>query len=180
MRHVFERIPDPIYFGGDACTIARALLGMYLVRHEHGGERAFMITETEAYDGPQDKASHASHGITPRTEMMFGEPGRFYVYLCYGMHEMLNIVVGPKGYPAAVLIRGIEGANGPGRVTKLLGIGREYNGKTVAPESELWVEMRGAPQSAAHIRAAPRIGVAYAGVWAKKKMRFTLTKIPTL
>lgn len=134
-----------------------------------------MITEVEAYDGERDLACHARVGRTKRTAVMYGAGGVWYVYLCYGVHEMLNLVVGPRNRPAAVLIRGIEGATGPGRLTKLLGIGRELNGAAARPVSGLWIEDRGIRVSRRQIRMTPRIGVDYAGpVWAKKPWRFAL------
>ena len=105
---------------------------------------------------------------------MYAAGGVWYVYLCYGMHEMLNLVVGPRDFPAAVLIRGVEGASGPGRVTKALGIDRRLNAARAAPASGLWLEDRGGRVPRRRVRATPRIGVDYAGpVWAKKPWRFT-------
>src|SRR5580692_10854266 len=120
--------------------LARWLLGKVLVRARRGRETAVLITEVEAYDGPRDRASHASRGRTPRNAVMFASGGRWYVYLCYGVHEMLNLVTGPAGYPAAVLIRGVGGIAGPGRLTKRLGIGRQLNGAVAARGSGLWLE----------------------------------------
>lgn len=137
-----------------------------------------MVTETEAYDGHGDRASHASRGETPRNSTMFGMPGKFYVYFVYGMHEMLNIVTGPKGYPAAVLIRGVVGATGPGKLTKYLEIKRTMSGKKAIPESGLWFEDRGIKIDRKNVKRTPRIGVSYAGpVWSKKKYRFVIEAI---
>src|SRR5450631_3066195 len=108
-------------------ALARWLLGKHLVRRWRGKIEARLITEVEAYDGEHDLASHARFGRTARTDVMYAAGGVWYVYLCYGVHEMLNVVVGPRDWPAAVLIRGIEGASGPGRVTKALGIDRKLN-----------------------------------------------------
>ncbi len=155
---------------------ARWLLGKHLVRrHADGRVDARMIVETEAYDGERDLACHARFGRTKRTEVMYAEGGVWYVYLCYGVHEMLNLVVGPRDWPAAVLIRGVEGAVGPGRLTKTLAIGRALNGAAATKsESGLWIEDRGVIVPRGAIRATPRIGVAYAGpVWAAKRWRFT-------
>lgn len=136
-----------------------------------------MITEVEAYEGLDDRASHASRGKTPRNAVMFGPPGRWYVYLVYGMHEMLNVVTGSEGHPGAVLIRGVEGIEGPGRLTKQLSITRALNTKTAAPESGVWIEDRGVDVAPARILKTPRIGVAYAGEeWAGKPWRFVLQK----
>src|SRR6185436_20546414 len=112
------------FFERNALTVARELLGKYLVRKVGQKTVAYKITEVEAYIGPHDLASHASKGRTKRTEVMFGHPGHWYVYLIYGMYEMLNIVTDKFNYPSAVLIRGVEGVSGPGRLTKTLKITR--------------------------------------------------------
>lgn len=155
-------------------SLARWLLGKYLVRRRADGtEDARMITETEAYDGERDLACHARAGRTARTEVMYGAGGVWYVYLCYGIHEMLNLVVGPAEWPAAILIRGVEGASGPGRVTKLLGIDRRLNRAAADAEGGLWIEDRGVRLRSSWIKRTPRVGVDYAGpVWAMKPWRF--------
>lgn len=154
--------------------MARALIGKYLVRRRADGrEEARAIVEVEAYDGERDLACHARSGRTARTEVMYREGGVWYVYLCYGVHEMLNLVVGPRDWPAAVLIRGVEGIVGPGRLTKRLEIGRTLNGAAAAPASGLWIEDRGLRVPRGAVKATPRIGVDYAGpVWAAKRWRF--------
>ena len=167
-------------FVGATETVARELLGKYLVRRYRGRELAYLITETEAYDGPHDLACHAARGRTGRTEVMFGPAGHWYVYLCYGIHWMLNIVTGPTEYPAAVLIRGVEGISGPGRVTRALHVTHTLNTKPATPTSHLWIEDRGIVIPNTHIEQTPRIGVAYAGTWAHKPLRFVLTgDLPT-
>lgn len=133
-----------------------------------------MITEVEAYDGPNDKASHASHGMTSRNAVMFGREGVWYVYLCYGMHWMLNYVVGEEGYPAAILIRGTADAHGPGCLTKYFHVSGAQNGMVAAPETGLWIEDRGVVVDEEHIIATPRIGIPYAQDWKEKPMRFIL------
>lgn len=167
-------ILGPKFFDRPALVVARELLGKYLVRRAGGRTTALMITEVEAYDGPRDRASHASRGRTARNAPMFGPAGRWYVYLCYGMHWMLNIVTGPKDYPAAVLIRGAGDAAGPARLTKYLKIDRRLNGRPASRESGLWFEDREVRVPASRIRRAPRIGVDYAGEWAKKPYRFMI------
>lgn len=161
--------------------VAEHLLGKFLVRRRRGKTVAVMITEVEAYDGPQDKASHAHRGRTARTEVMFGEAGRWYVYLIYGMYSMLNIVTGPENYPAAVLIRGGKTIlsngkekvlNGPGRLTKFLKIDKKLNGHRAEKKSLLWLEDRGIKIKKSGIKKTPRIGVGYAKEWAKKPYRF--------
>lgn len=160
-------------------AIARGLLGKFLVRSTHRGAMAGMITEVEAYDGERDKACHARRGRTARNAVMYEPGGVWYVYFCYGMHEMLNLVTGPRGYPAAVLIRGIEGVRGPGRITKAFEIDRRLNGAACAPGSDLWIEDRGVRLPRGAIKAAPRVGVDYAGsVWAGKPWRFVLAETP--
>ena len=156
--------------------IARGLLGKFLVRSTGQGSMAAMITEVEAYDGERDRACHARNGRTARNAIMYEPGGVWYVYLCYGVHEMLNLVTGPRGYPAAVLIRGVDGAGGPGRLTKALDIDRRLNGGGCGLGSGLWIEDRGVCVPRGAIKATPRIGVDYAGpVWAKKPWRFVLT-----
>src|SRR5215470_2475640 len=105
-----------VFFERPADVVARELLGKVLVRHIKGMRIALTISETEAYLGPHDLACHAARGRTPRTEVLFAPAGTLYVYLVYGMHWMLNIVTGPSGYPAAVLIRSTGTASGPGRL----------------------------------------------------------------
>jgi DNA-3-methyladenine glycosylase len=153
--------------------LARWLLGKVLVRTTAAGRSERMICEVEAYHTGRDLACHAAKGRTKRTEVLFGHGGVWYVYLCYGVHEMLNIVTGPPEHPAAVLIRGVEGAIGPGRLTKQLHIGRTLNGLPVAPASGLHLEDHGIRLPRKLVHAGPRIGVDYAGpVWAAKPWRF--------
>ena len=173
MRKVLTRK----FFERGTVIVAEELLGKFLVRRVRGKEIVVMITEVEAYDGHKDKASHAHRGRTKRNEPMFGGAGVWYVYLCYGMHHMLNVVTGAKEYPAAVLVRCIE-ANGkrvcgPGRVTKFLNIDKKLNAKQVSKDTGLWIEDRGVRVVKKDIQKTPRIGVDYAGpVWSKKRYRF--------
>lgn len=165
-------LPHP-FFNRPVLRVARDLTGCHLVRQKDQKIERYMITETEAYDGHHDLASHASKGRTKRNEIMFGSSGYFYVYLVYGMYWMLNIVTGPKGYPAAVLIRGIEGYDGPGKLTRKLGIKGKLNGKKVEQKSGLWIEPREKDFKTKKITRATRIGIDYAGpIWSKKKYRF--------
>jgi len=161
----------------DTPNLARNLLGKFLVRRDKKKEIVLMITEVEAYDGFYDLASHASRGKTPRNAPMFGDAGVWYLYFVYGMHHMLNIVTGPKGYPAAILIRGVEGIAGPGRVTKILGITKKrFNEQKIDPEGGLFILDKGVKVLSAEIHTSPRIGVSYAGpVWSKKPYRFLYT-----
>jgi DNA-3-methyladenine glycosylase len=163
---------DRRFFEGPASRVARELIGVRLVRRLGNRRLALAITETEAYEGEHDLASHSSRGRTARTEIMFGPAGHFYIYRIYGLHWMLNIVTGDVGEAAAVLIRGMEGVTGPGRVATALEIDATLNGKPASPASGLWFEYpegNGKPR----IRRTARIGVEYAGpIWANKKLRF--------
>jgi len=162
------------FFERPADRVARELLGAFLVvRDGEGHITGHAVIETEAYLGAHDLACHAARGITPRNAVMFGPAGVWYVYLCYGMHWMLNVVTGPVGTPAAVLIRGVRGHVGPGRLTKALGIDAGRNGMLAAVASGLWFQegIRLPPRA---IRRTPRIGVAYAGDWATKPLRFVV------
>lgn len=168
-------LPAELWRWRGTVRLARGLLGRYLVRTSDGVATARMITEVEAYDGERDRACHARAGRTARTEVMYRPGGCWYVYLCYGVHEMLNLVTGPEGWPAAVLIRGLEGAPGPGRVTRMLGIDRRLNGAPALPASGLHLEDRGVRVPKSWVQATPRIGVAFAGpVWAAKPWRFVI------
>lgn len=159
--------------GDDTVALARWLLGKKLVRTRQGRRVALRITETEAYHGETDRACHASRGRTLRTDVMYSAGGVWYVYLCYGIHEMLNLVTGPAGFPAAVLIRGVEGLSGPGRLTKGLGVDRRLNAKPAEPGSGLHLEDDGFVVPKRAMRSGPRIGVDYAGpAWARKPWRF--------
>ncbi len=178
------------FFNRLALMVAKEMLGKFLVRRFNGNpassrsaglrrarEIALMITEVEAYDGFEDKASHASCGKTERNKVMFGEAGKWYVYFTYGMHWMLNIVTGRKDYPAAVLIRGTDKISGPGRITKYLKIDKKFNGKPANKKTGLWIEDRGVKIKPLTVKADKRIGVAYAGKWADKPYRFYLRDI---
>src|SRR5436190_15889301 len=117
------------FFARPARVVARELLGKALVRGHLGKRCSFIITETEAYEGEHDLASHSARGRTPRTEVMFGPPGRFYVYRIYGLHWMLNVVTGDIGEAAAVLVRGLDLTNGPARLTSAFDIDGSFNGR---------------------------------------------------
>ena len=153
---------------------AHDLIGCRLCWRKGDQTLSRTITETEAYTGPDDLASHASRGRTKRNEAMFGPPGIFYVYFVYGMHWMLNVVTGPVGYPSAVLIRGVEGIVGPGRLTKALRINGHLNGKAANKETGVWFSQEPRPIKPKVTRSS-RIGVSYAGpIWSLKPYRFTL------
>jgi DNA-3-methyladenine glycosylase len=182
------------FFERRTTTVAKELLGKYIVKNysaKHPKSRpnkreiGLMITEVEAYDGPFDLASHARFGSTPRTKIMFGEAGYFYVYFTYGMHWMVNVVTGPKNYPAAILLRAgtyIDPVtkkeiliNGPARLTKFLGINKKFNEKPANRKTGLWFEDRGMAAKKKNIIAGKRIGVDYGGpIWSAKKYNFKL------
>lgn len=150
----------------DTETVAQMLLGAYLCRD---GQR-HRIIETEAYLGPHDRACHSAKGRTARTETMYAPPGTAYVYMIYGMYFCLNVVTEPG---AAVLIRALEGEgmNGPGKLCRALGIDKRHNGIDLLKCDELWLEDG---QASERIVRSARIGVDYAGPWAKRKLRFHL------
>lgn len=168
------RILEQSFFARPVLQVAEELIGKYLVCMMDGKKWSGMITEVEAYDGPNDKACHGYKGRTERTKVMFGEAGYWYVYLIYGMYYMLNIVTGEEGYPAAVLIRGAGEYEGPGKLTKHLGITKEKNEKKSAKKTKLWIEDRGDAIAKNQMERTPRIGVDYAAEWAKKPYRFVL------
>lgn len=170
-----RKVLSKCFFNRGALAAAKDLLGKYLIRDLNGKEVALKITEVEAYDGFEDKASHAHKGKTGRNEIMFGEAGYWYIYLCYGAHNMLNVVVGKKHYPAAILIRGAGGFNGPGKLTRHLKISKKLNKTKAIQASGLWIEDKREKILKNKIIATPRIGVNYAGpIWSKKPYRFVL------
>lgn len=187
------------FYNRPTLRVAQELLGKYLVYRIGKKKIIGKIVETEAYVGPQDRASHASRGRTPRTELMFGPAGHTYIYLIYGMYYCFNIVTEAKDYPAAVLIRALEpiipqtpfnhrqggagkGAknppllvggisNGPGKLCRYLKIDKKLNGADLTGNI-IWVEDRKEKILPREIARAKRIGIDYAGQWQKKKWRF--------
>ena len=124
-----------------------------------GSERRLLITETEVYRGEEDTACHAHRGRTRRTEPLYMAGGHFYIYLCYGIHWLLNAVTGPAGRPQGVLIRACRGYEGPGRLTKYLGVTGELNCAGIASSSLLRIEDEGRK---VYITTDKRVGIAYA------------------
>ena len=166
----------PEFFARDTVTVARDVLGKLLVREVAGVRLYGRLVEVEAYLGPDDLAAHSVGGRrTPRTEVMYGPPGRAYVYLTYGMHHCLNFVTRSEGLPQAVLVRAIEPgpgvgrASGPGLVCRALDIDRRLNGVPLAPP-DLYVLDDHAPRR--RIYVTPRIGVENSGEWAGRPLRF--------
>ncbi len=183
-----KKVLSKKFFDRPTLAVARDLLGKFIVhRISSGGTEkilSLMITEVEAYDGPRDRASHASRGLTPRTKIMFGDAGYFYVYFTYGMHWLVNVVTGPRNYPAAVLLRAGEYRTkhgvpvkviGPARLTKYLKITGAQNGKLSLRKTGLWIEDRGVKIPRLKIVSGKRIGVDYAGpIWAGKLYNFKI------
>jgi DNA-3-methyladenine glycosylase len=192
---MIERLPVPAeFYRQPVVEAARNLLGKCLVRQIDGTRVSGWICETEAYDGETDQACHARSGKTARNSVMYGQPGRAYVYFTYGMHWMLNCVCGDEGYPAAVLIRALipregletmarrrEGivrkdwCSGPARLTRALSIGKESNGAALTAFSGgLFIEdSRTVPES--QVVRTPRIGIQYAGEpWVSLPWRFII------
>ncbi|MDO8560745.1 MAG: DNA-3-methyladenine glycosylase [bacterium] len=162
------------FFNRPTLKVAKELLGKFLVRKIGKEELAGKITEIEAYVGFKDKASHASHGRTERTKVMFGKPGQWYVYLIYGMHYCLNIVTEKEHFPAAVLIRAVDNTKGPGRVAKYFHIDKSLNNTPAGKRGGLWIEERGLNLKPSDIKREKRIGVEYAGKYKDKLWRFYL------
>jgi len=177
-----NRLPRSFY-DRDAEQVARDLLGKYLICKVGGIERVGRIVEVEAYLGEHDKAAHSCKGLTPRTKVMFGPPGFAYVYLIYGMHHCLNVVTESEGKASAVLLRALEPVanielrtQGPGLLTKAMGIDKSHN-ETDLLSDHLFIANNGIDE-AIKIVKKPRIGVDYAGEWAKKLLRFYIKDNP--
>jgi DNA-3-methyladenine glycosylase len=156
------------FFIRDVLDVAPELIGKTMViRSGNGTYGRFQVTEVEAYRGAEDKACHACKGRTPRTEIMFQEGGRLYVYLVYGMYWMLNVVTGRENIPQAVLIRGIENYSGPGRITKSFGIDRTFYGEDLDISERIWFEDTGIVPV---VKTGMRIGIEYAGEYWKTRL----------
>lgn len=182
------------FFNRDTVVVAKELVGKRLVRRINDKIIVARITETEAYCGQKDKASHASRGLTERTKVMFDSPGHAYIYLIYGMYYCFNVVTEKEGYPAAVLIRAVEilnskskflnnsetlnqkipnlKLNGPGILCRELKIDKKFNGIDLCISKELWIEDGGEEIPIRKIKKGKRIGVDYAGKWKNKLWRF--------
>jgi len=169
------------FYERPADLVAPDLLGRILSVRAGPGRVRGRIVETEAYVGIHDLACHAAKGRTARTATMFGPPGRAYVYLVYGMHNMLNLVAAPEGDPQAVLIRALEPLEpesgtpyrGPGVLCRRLGIDRTDDGSDLCGNGKVRVET-GLPARSEEILSTPRIGVDYAGEWKDAPLRFCL------
>lgn len=148
------------FFLRDALEVAPELVGKTLVSSLPGAqERRLVITETEVYRGVEDSACHAHRGRTKRTETLYRPGGAVYVYLCYGIHWLLNVITGPEDFPQGVLIRACEGFEGPGKLTKYLGITGAQNGIDICSSPLLRIEDEGRK---VNITTDKRVGIAYA------------------
>ncbi len=187
-------LQSDFYTRSDVVQVAKDLLGKYLVTHFDGQLTAGKIVETEAYRAPDDRACHAfGNRRTARTEVMFATGGRAYVYLCYGIHHLFNVVTGPKDEAHAILVRAVEPIEnmeamlvrrgmeqlgrrltaGPGALTQALGISTQHSGLSLLdPNSLIWLEDRGEVVLETNIIASPRVGVGYAGDCAHWPWRF--------
>jgi DNA-3-methyladenine glycosylase len=190
------RLEKSFYIREDVVSLSQELLGKYLVTQFEGAQTVGKIVETEAYRAPDDKASHAyGNRRTARTEVMFAEGGVAYVYLCYGIHHLFNVVTGPEGTAHAVLIRAIEPVEqtavmlrrrgmdrvkpqltaGPGVMSKALGITTAFTGQSLmTDESPIWIEDRGDNLPPEAILASPRVGIDYAEECAAWNWRFRI------
>ena len=192
-----KKLPLSFYLRKDVIKVSKELLGKVLVTNWDGAYTSGRIVETEAYEGEKDRASHASKGRTPRTEVMFGEGGRAYVYLCYGIHQMFNIVTSSEGIPHAILIRAVEPmegidimlertgkkkadhtlTRGPGNVGKAFGFHTSQCGLSLTSD-ELFILDDGSRPSPSQVGTSPRIGVDYAGEHAAWHYRFFIKGNP--
>lgn len=171
------------FYDRDTIGVARELLGKYLVHVCRGAERIGRIVEVEAYLGPHDLAAHSARGLTERTKIMFGPPGHAYVYMIYGMYWCMNVVTERDGHASAVLLRALEPVKnldartrGPGLLCKAMGIDKRLNGQDLLGRN-FYIAQAGDAQPIQIVRRA-RIGVDYAGHWAKRLLRFYIKDNP--
>jgi DNA-3-methyladenine glycosylase len=171
------------FYDRDAITVARELLGKYLVHVSGGVERIGRIVEVEAYLGPHDLAAHSSRGKTRRTKVMFGPPGYAYIYLIYGMYCCMNVVTEREGFASAVLLRAVEPVKnvegrtqGPGLLCKAMLIDTGLNGHDLVSD-DFYIAAAPKEEPLGIIRR-PRVGVAYAGPWARRLLRFYIRENP--
>lgn len=153
------RIQDKDFFCQSADLLAQALLGKTLATNINGDMRKYTIAETECYMGVEDTGCHACRGKTPRTSTLWARGGKLYVHLIYGLYYMLNIVAGDEGSPMGVLIRGVQGIKGPGRLTRALDIGKDFNLEDLLISDRIWIEDAGISPK---YNCTPRIGIGYA------------------
>ena len=165
------------FYDRDTVLVARELLGKLLVRRGAGGERIGRIVEVEAYLGPHDLAAHSARGLTERTKVMFGPPGHAYVYFIYGMYHCVNVVTERAGCGAAVLLRALEPVNnisartcGPGLLCRAMGVDKRLNAHDLLSR-DFFIAAAPDPGPLTIVKAR-RIGVDYAGHWARRRLRF--------
>ena len=160
------------FFHRDCLEVAPDLVGKVIVSKIGGEEVRVRISETEAYRGEEDTACHAHKGRTPRTEVLYGKSGTVYVYLCYGMHWLMNVITGEEGQPQGVLFRAGVDYNGPAKLTKKLGVTKEQNKTSFTDSDVLWIEDDGFK---CKIRTDKRVGINYATEeYINKQWRFIL------
>ncbi len=171
------------FYDRDTIQVAQELLGKLLVRVVDGTERIGRIVEVEAYLGPHDLAAHSARGLTPRTRVMFGPPGHVYVYLIYGIYHCMNVVTQAEGTASAVLLRALEPIHnirartqGPGLLCRALEIDKRLNGHDLL-SADLFIAAEDAAPRFSIVKR-PRIGVDYAGVWARRLLRFYIRANP--
>jgi DNA-3-methyladenine glycosylase len=167
---------DRSFYNRDVLLVAPDLIGKILIRNSSKGPESFIIMEVEAYRGTEDEASHARFGKTSRNQVMFAEGGLIYVYLIYGVHWMLNFVTGTQGQPQAILIRGLKGLNGPGKVTRAIRIDKSFYGEDLAYSERIWVEDH---RIKPVILQKPRFGIDYASEpWKSMPWRYIMAPLP--
>lgn len=166
-----KRLDEKFYIK-DSTETAPLLLGKFLCRNINGKIIKAKITETECYFGEYDTACHAHKGKTERTKTLYKKGGIAYIYLCYGVHFLFNVVTGPEDMPQAILIRGIENYNGPGKLTKYLHVTKDLNEENLVNSEKIWIED---PEQIFKYKAYPRIGIDYATEEYRNKLwRFKL------
>ena len=194
-------IPKKYFQNPDILFLAKDLLGKVLCTDFNDEYCEAIIVETEAYKAPEDKGSHAYQNLrTKRTEIMFEEGGYAYVYLCYGIHAMVNVVTGPKNMAHAILIRAVEPlknvaimadrvrtkkknellGSGPGNVCKAMGIATRHNAEKLYLKGNIWIEDRKESIDKSNIISSPRVGIKYADEWAYKNWRFYIKGHPSV
>ena len=177
-----QKLPRSFY-DRDTIVVAKELLGKSLVHSARGAQRVGRIVEVEAYLGPHDLAAHSAKGLTERTKPMFGPPGHAYVYLIYGMYHCMNVVTEREGHASAVLLRAIEPVKnvqgrtqGPGLLCQAMGIDKRLNTHDLLSD-DFYIAAPSRPEPLKVVKR-PRVGVDYAGHWAKRRLRFYIQGNP--
>ncbi len=172
-----------VFYDRNTTTVAQDLLGKYLVHVSRGVERVGRIVEVEAYLGPHDLAAHSARGLTERTKVMFGPPGHAYVYMIYGMYFCMNVVTERAGHASAVLLRAVEPVanigertQGPGLLCRAMRIDKRLNGYDLTGKN-FYIAAPAKSESVVIVKR-PRVGVDYAGHWARRHLRFYIKGNP--